>query len=258
MRKLKIFNKEVIPVYTTDTGEKVVTGRELHERLGVTERYSKWFDRMRAYGFKEGIDYTPYQMVHPQNKQNITTHLLKFDMAKHIAMIQRTDTGFEIRQKLIDLEKQATPKSISKPRRKPKDLAVRQHLSIAEAMIKVVGVKPEIAYATALSEAEKESGTDLLSYEKLLPAAEHEIGLFNPTQIGEQLGGINARAVNSKLKQIGLQERQGKDWVIAEAGEGYGEMMPYTNNGHSGYRPLWNQFTVDLLRDYFSIGEADV
>lgn len=104
---LAVFNQEVIPVYTTSTGEKVVVGRELHERLSLTERYSKWFDRMVGYGFAIDIDYTPYQMVHPQNGQEIESHILKLDMAKHIAMIQRTPEGHAIRQKLIELEKSA-------------------------------------------------------------------------------------------------------------------------------------------------------
>lgn len=49
--ELKIFNSDVIPVYETDTGNKVVIGRELYERLGATERYSRWFSRMSGYGF---------------------------------------------------------------------------------------------------------------------------------------------------------------------------------------------------------------
>lgn len=104
MENLTVFNTEIIPVYITDKGEKVVNGRELHERLKLSERYSKWFERMADYGFDEGIDYTPYQMVHPQNKQKVESHILCLDMAKHIAMIQRTPEGFAIRQKLIELE----------------------------------------------------------------------------------------------------------------------------------------------------------
>lgn len=104
MNNLQIFSRDVIPVYTTSTGEKVVLGRELHERLGIEERYSKWFDRMAGYGFETDADYTPYQTVHPQNQQEITDHLLKLDMAKHIAMIQRSPQGKAIRDKLIQLE----------------------------------------------------------------------------------------------------------------------------------------------------------
>lgn len=101
---LTVFNSEVIPVYTTDTGEKVVIGRELHEKLEIVERYSKWFERMAGYGFEKSTDYTPYQTVHPQNLQEIDDHVLTLEMAKHIAMIQRTPQGKAIRDKLIALE----------------------------------------------------------------------------------------------------------------------------------------------------------
>ena len=104
MKNLTVFNADVIPVYETEEGKKVVIGRELHERLGLSERYSKWFERMSGYGFVNGTDYTPYQMVHPQNKQETENHVMSLDMAKHIAMMQRTERGFAIRQKLIDLE----------------------------------------------------------------------------------------------------------------------------------------------------------
>lgn len=108
MTDIQIFSKDIIPVYTTDEGNKVVMGRELHEKLGIVERYSKWFARMAEYGFTEGEDYTPYQTVHPQNKQNIDDHIMTLDMAKHIAMIQRTPQGMAIRQKLIELEKETS------------------------------------------------------------------------------------------------------------------------------------------------------
>ena len=104
MNDLQIFNSDIIPVYITDEGKKVVIGRELHERLHIAERYSKWFDRMAGYGFENGLDYTPYQKVHPQNQQEIEDHILTLDMAKHISMIQRTPEGKAIRDKLIELD----------------------------------------------------------------------------------------------------------------------------------------------------------
>ena len=107
MNELQIFSKDIIPVYTTDEGNKVVMGRELHEKLGIKTVYADWFKRMCEYGFAEGTDYS----VFLKNEKNSNggrpsiEHIMTLDMAKHIAMIQRTPQGMAIRQKLIELEK---------------------------------------------------------------------------------------------------------------------------------------------------------
>lgn len=103
MNELQIFSKEVIPVYITDKGEKVVIGRELHEQLKISSKYADWFKNMCGYGFKEKTDYSTFSKNLESGGRSIE-HVLKLDMAKHIAMIQRTDEGFKIRQKLIELE----------------------------------------------------------------------------------------------------------------------------------------------------------
>lgn len=111
MTDIQIFSKDIIPVYTTDEGNKVVLGRELHEKLGIKTVYTHWFDRMREYGFVEGTDYfTDAKNVTRgdgrQMPQMQIDHIMTLDMAKHIAMIQRTPQGMAIRQKLIELEKE--------------------------------------------------------------------------------------------------------------------------------------------------------
>lgn len=53
MSDLQIFSKDIIPVYTTDEGNKVVMGRELHEKLGIKTAYKDWLPRMVEYGFPE-------------------------------------------------------------------------------------------------------------------------------------------------------------------------------------------------------------
>lgn len=108
MNDLKIFNSDLIPVYTTDTGEQVVIGRELHDKLGIKRDYSNWFKQMCDYGFEEEKDYSPFLASIQGRGQPKKEHLLKFDMAKHICMIQRTPIGMQIRQKLIELEKQVS------------------------------------------------------------------------------------------------------------------------------------------------------
>ena len=47
---------QLIP--TQNKGEDIlVTGRDLHEFLKIGTQYTKWFDRMKDYGFVENIDF---------------------------------------------------------------------------------------------------------------------------------------------------------------------------------------------------------
>lgn len=110
MNELQIFCNDIIPVYITDTGEKVVLGRELHEKLSISTAYKDWFPRMTEYGFHEGDDFNLLKNERVQNeggrevRREVIDHILKLEMAKHIAMIQRTERGKAIRDKLIALE----------------------------------------------------------------------------------------------------------------------------------------------------------
>ena len=103
MNNLAVIENELINVYEGENQDDViVSGRELYEFLEVKERFSKWWDRMIGYGFDKGVDYTPYQKVHPQNKQEVTDYWMKLDMAKELSMIQRTDKGKMARQYFIE------------------------------------------------------------------------------------------------------------------------------------------------------------
>ncbi len=50
---------EIINVSVNDNQEPVVSGRQLHEALGVHSNYTTWFERMTEYGFVEGQDFLP-------------------------------------------------------------------------------------------------------------------------------------------------------------------------------------------------------
>lgn len=101
--ELRIFSDDIIPVYATDTGKKVVLGRELHERLKISSKYADWFKNMCGYGFVENTDYSSFSK-NLENGGRTIEHAITLEMAKHIAMIQRTPEGKAIREKLIALE----------------------------------------------------------------------------------------------------------------------------------------------------------
>jgi anti-repressor protein len=87
-----------------------VSGRLLHERLGVETRYNDWFPRMCEYGFEEGVNFNILKNERVQIEggrevtRNIIDHSLTLPMAKEIAMLQRNDKGKQIRQYLIKVE----------------------------------------------------------------------------------------------------------------------------------------------------------
>ncbi|HFU4217124.1 TPA: phage antirepressor KilAC domain-containing protein [Streptococcus suis] len=98
---------EIINVSVNDNQEPVVSGRQLHETLEVKTEYKKWFSRMTEYGFNENEDFLRVtQKCHtPGGLQDMTDHIIKLDMAKEIAMIQRSDRGKQVRQYFIQIEK---------------------------------------------------------------------------------------------------------------------------------------------------------
>lgn len=108
--ELTVFSADLIPVYNTDTGQQVVIGTELHESLDIKTAYKDWFPRMTEYGFEEGKDFSSYlgTSVETKTGRPKKDHILSLDMAKHIAMIQRSEKGKQIRQKLIELEKKVS------------------------------------------------------------------------------------------------------------------------------------------------------
>lgn len=91
-----------------ETGDSIVSGRELHEKLKIKTRYNDWFKRMVEYGFVENTDFiatTQKRVTAQGNETEYVNHIMKLDMAKEIAMIQRTPEGKAIRQYLIEIEK---------------------------------------------------------------------------------------------------------------------------------------------------------
>jgi len=88
--------------------KQTISGRELHEFLGIETQYTKWFERMSEYGFAESEDYVAViqkRLTAQGNETTFTDHNLTIDMAKEISMLQRTEKGKQARQYFLDLEK---------------------------------------------------------------------------------------------------------------------------------------------------------
>lgn len=95
---------ELIRTTQNDSGEIIVSGRELHEFLEVNSNYTTWFKRMCEYGFVEGEDFIPFSEESTGGRPS-QDHALKLDTAKEISMIQRNEKGKQARQYFLEVEK---------------------------------------------------------------------------------------------------------------------------------------------------------
>ena len=102
---------ELVTIVTDERGQKLVSGRELHSVLEVKTRFNDWIKRMIVYGFEENVDYTLLTQKRVTNNPKNpyaqeTDYILTLDMAKHIAMVQRTEIGMRVRNYFLECEKQ--------------------------------------------------------------------------------------------------------------------------------------------------------
>jgi len=122
-------------------------------------------------------------------------------------------------------------------------------LLIGEAVAKVPGVKHGIAMAATLTCIHENTGLSIETMRRALPANDEPIAAMNSTKLGQQLG-MAARSVNARLAAMGLQLRNDRDeWELTEAGQAWGEALPYSRNGHSGYQILWNPAVIDQMKE---------
>lgn len=136
-------------------GEQLVSGRDLHEFLEGSERFSKWWERMVSYGFEENKDYTPYQKVHPQNKQEYTDYLMKISMAKELSMLQRNERGKQAREYFIKCEEAWNSEDMVLARalqiQNKKILGYKEHIEVLENKIKEDA--PRVSFAETIEKA---------------------------------------------------------------------------------------------------------
>ena len=86
---------------------QTVSARDLHEALGVASRFSRWFESNKTL-FVEGEDYnkcTSSTVVNNGASRELEDYQISVMMAKHLAMMARTEKGRQIRDYIINLEK---------------------------------------------------------------------------------------------------------------------------------------------------------
>ena len=184
---------ELLRVEINDSQEPVMSARNLHEFLGIKTAYKDWFPRMVEYGFTEGIDFCS-NLSESTGGRPSTDHIIKLDMAKEIAMIQRSKKGKIARQYFIQIEK-----DWNSPER-----VMARALKIAESRINTLQLENSQQKQIIGELKPRADYTDMILNNK---------GLITITQIAKDYG-MSGQTFNNLLHKLGVQYKQSDQWLL--------------------------------------------
>ncbi len=103
--------KQLIPIFKSMVGQEVfnaVDARELHAKMKVGKDFSTWIkDRIEQCSFVQGVDFVKFPKIGESKSKLLVEYHFTLDAAKHLAMLERNEVGFLIRQYFIEFEKTA-------------------------------------------------------------------------------------------------------------------------------------------------------
>ena len=212
-----------------ETEQPTVSARELHEALGISKRFSAWFE-VNSKGFIAGQDFTSVlsgTVVNNGATREIQDYNISTEMAKHICLMSRTEKGMQCRQYFIDLEKAwNTPEQIM-----TRALKMTNHsIESLKGRCKFLG-EQVVEQQQIITELQpKANYVDMILQSK---------SLVTITQIAKDYG-MSGRKLNKILKELKIQYKVGGQWVL---------YSKYQNGGYVHSR------TIDITR---TDGRADV
>ena len=200
---------ELIRIDVNENQEPVISGRVLHSFLEVATPYDKWFPRMVEYGFTDGLDFSTF-LSESTGGRPATDHAIRLDMAKEIAMIQRTEKGKQARQYFIQIEKDYNS---------PEKIMARA-LQIAEKELSNLRLENKVQEQQIAELKPKASYYDLVLQCK---------DLLSMTEIAKDYG-MSAKGMNKLLHDLGVQYKQSVIWFLYSKYQSNGYTQTKTQN----------------------------
>lgn len=202
---------ELIKIEPSHIGGEVIqtcNARDLHAFLEVKARFNAWIrNRVEDFGFQENQDFiTLTRLLVSGGKRK--DYYLSLDMAKELAVVERTAKGKEARRYFIQCERIAKQVT-ARPVICYETGRIEAAFCIAEKLASVFKVSKERAAVHALAAIQKDIGMEAEPFREMIPSVPVEkTALLNPTEVGKRLSPVtSAKTVNQVLMELGFQER---------------------------------------------------
>lgn len=243
-------NLSLIKITENEKGEPTVSCRELYEFLEVKTKYIDWINRrIKDYGFVENVDFIVLNELSQKKegsrivKREVQNHIVKLDIAKELAMVERNEKGKQIRQYFIEIEKKYNDPMYQMARslQYANNIIEQNRVEISKLKLEnteqkeiIIEQKPKVEFAD-----------NVLSSEKVVTI----------TVIAKQYG-MSAIKFNKLLNKLGIQYKVNGVWVLYSKyqDKGYTKVITQIDrNGEPRELTKWTnkgrKFIYELLRD---------
>lgn len=191
-------SKQLIEIKTNENGQQLVSGRELHEFLGVKDPFSQWIGRrINKYEFIENVDFTiveGFSQICEKGGRPKKEYALTIEMAKELSMVENNEKGRQARKYFIECERKLKEQNAP-------SYIIDDPIERAKVWIKE-------------QEKLREEQAKRLEAETQRNRLMHQNKLYTTTEIAKEIGFKSASELNKKLHEMGVQFKLNNTWVL--------------------------------------------
>lgn len=208
MKNLTVIETGLVPVYETSTGEKVVYGTELYSCLESKRQYTDWLKtRLQDCDAIENEDFQSFSQKNEKGGRPQKEYIIKLDIAKEMAMLERNEKGKQVRRYFIQIEKQYKT-NLLEGHSKDQKKTDRTEIMLMNARSRMAQTYLKLAQVDTLSTTYKTiltaKAAETLAGESLLPLPKSERKVYSASEIGAKFG-ITANMVGRIANKHGLK-----------------------------------------------------
>ncbi len=215
----------------------------MHKALESKQDFSTWIkNRIEKLKLVQGRDFLLHKLMEQVNKgvsaggHNKIDYIVTIDIAKHLAMIEMTDKGHQVREYFIECEKKLNQKMLPQ--------------TYKQALIELLQVVEENE-RLALENQTKQERIELLS---------HTGKGYTMTEIAKELNMKSANELNKRLAEMKVQYKSNGTWVMYSkySKKGYEHIkQEVTDNGAVIYHRKITQAGREFILNLFKGAENE-